>query len=129
MFGKKEDKDLIANISRLAEIVSRNIEAIERLEKRLDRLEVFASVGKIEPKVKKEGELTSVISGFDSSEDFDKLVGIIEKINETDKSFECGNDKEKKEIYLYSKSKDELHKKSLWFISKTGIENLKYNVE
>jgi hypothetical protein len=129
MFGKKEDKDLIANISRLAEIVSRNIEAIERLEKRLDRLEVFASVGKIEPKVKKEGEFTSTISGFESDEDFDKLNGILNAITEKDDSFTFDSDKEKMEVYLHCATKDEAMKKSMWLWSKTGIENIKFNVK
>jgi hypothetical protein len=127
MFGKKEDKDLYSNLSNLAEIVGRNIESIERIEARLSKLEVVAMVGNIIKK--KKGEFTSTISGFGSAEDFDKLVGILAKITESDDSFTFDSDKEKEEVYLHCATKDEAMKKSMWLWSKTGIENIKFNVK
>lgn len=126
MFGAKKEDELKFNMRRFADILDTNIATLEKLDKRVSQLETIVAVGNISSR---EGKFVSTISGFDSEEDFNKLVGIVEKITESDGSFTCGNDKEKMEVYLYCKTKDEAMQKSMWFWSKTGIENIKFNVK
>jgi hypothetical protein len=117
MFGK-DDK-----IEKIAEAMSYVIEDVGRIEARVIELEktVFS---------KSEGEkrLQSTIKGFENDDDFDRVYNICAEISGGDETFKFDGDRDSREIFIYSENKDELHKKSLWLVFKTGVKGLKYTI-
>jgi len=115
MFGKDKRTE------KIGEAVAILIKDVEDIKKRVAELEA-----KNTPRGS--GEFVSVISGFGSEEDFDKFKHICTEIASKDGSFKFSINTLNKETYLQSSNRDELHKKSMWLIKKTGIENLKYTI-
>jgi len=105
-------KEIEEKIDKIGEALAMLIEDVKNLKEALS-----------------EKEFCSTITGFESEEDFEKFRNILSDIGLKDESVKWAANHEEKEVYLYSKSKDELHKKSLWLIHKTGIKGLKYKID
>lgn len=99
------------------------------LEKKIEIIgqgvaELIKDVKEIKEQLKK--KFVSEIFGFKNEEDFNKFLKICNDIAKKDSEFKYGKGELK--IYLFSHDKDELHKKSMWLIKKTGIDGLYYSV-
>jgi len=70
----------------------------------------------------------SMIFGFKSQEDFEKMVNVCIDIAKKDSTFVFSADPVNIAVYLFGIDADDLHKKSMWLINKVGIEGLKYKV-
>jgi hypothetical protein len=100
---------------------------IADMEIRFSELEKkFAEIEKIKEAMPK--EFCSTIKGFENDEDYQKLHSICTDIATKDESFKFDGNSEAREIYIYSFDKDKLHKRSMWLVKKTGIENLIYTI-
>jgi hypothetical protein len=122
MFGTKKDevKEIIGEATAMI------ISDLNKLEKRVTDLE-----NKFEKKNQKEKpkETVGVIRGFEKDQDFEKLMNICSDIADKDDTFQYDSNRESREIYFKGKDNDQLHKRGMWLIKKTGIEGLKYTLE
>jgi hypothetical protein len=123
MFEKKNKSD--EEINKLWANAIKLGEKIDELEEKLNKLKesLKAKEEKMEEKTFK-----STISGFITPEDYKKMEGICYDIADKDKTFEFEANSDIEEIYVYSPDKDQLHKKCMWLIKKTNIEELKYTI-
>ena len=112
---------------KLEERVNELEKALVELEKKVEVIGQAVSELIKERKEKKEKAYESVIYGFKTFEDYENFVRICREIMEKDMSFDF--EERGKTIAIFSDNKDELHKRSLWLVKKTGIEDLKYTVK
>jgi hypothetical protein len=126
MFGNK-DEEMKKDIGILKEEIKALSEEMKKVETGMKEIGDYLDVHKewIEGK---EFEFKSRIYGFENIEDFQKLSGICSEIANKDSEFHFSLDLDSQEIVLSSNDKNALHKKSLWLINKTEIQNLKYKV-
>lgn len=73
-------------------------------------------------------EWVSIVSGFETESDFKKFVDIISEIGLRDETIKFVSSPEKMKVYILLDDFNQLHKKSLWMISKTDVQGLKYSV-
>jgi len=116
MFEKKNKDEEMKKLWALVQLLQ---EQLNRIEERLNKLELVMA---------KERTYTSTIKGFNTEEDYQKFHDICSEIAIKDETFKFEGNREAKEIYIYLDDKDKLHKRSMWFIKKTNISNLKYTI-
>lgn len=115
MFEKKKDDDL--------KIIKQKIDVIgEALSELIKDMKTIKEL--IIPKT-----FTSTIKGFEVPEDYEKLKLICSDLTMKDETFKFEANDDDKEIYIYLEDKDQLHKKSMWLIKRTGIEGIKYTIK
>jgi len=114
---------------KLEERVGKLEESVVELEKKVEIIgQAVSELIKEREKVKeKEKKYEAVIYGFRTPEDYENFLKICESISEKDMGFEF--EEKGKAIVILSNDKDELHKKSLWLVKKTGLSDLKYIVK
>jgi hypothetical protein len=118
MFGKNDKKEMKELEERIVKIEN---------DLKLMQDNIYDKLIKIEKAI--EPKQFKAIFKLFSDEDFEKLNGICSEIASKDESFIYDANYDDKEIILFSEDKDQLHKKSMWLVNKTGIQDLKYKVE
>jgi phage shock protein A len=119
-----------ANVDELWRAVEELRIAVAELRSAIEELKKQASSSSKTNEVRQSSSrFISTIYGFQNSEDFEKMVKVLEDIALRDETLIWSGNADAREIVLYSTDKDALHKKSMWFVKKVGIANLSYRVE
>jgi hypothetical protein len=123
MFGKKtEIEDILKKIEEMEKRIAQTESYLKAIQD-----DIYDKMIELE-KMLGPKKFTAVFQ-LSSLEDFNKLSSICSEIASKDGSFVFLTDTDNKEISVFSENKNELHKKCMWLVTKTGIEGLKYRVE
>jgi len=116
------------NIETIGKAVAKLIGEMKELQIKVDSLTKTLSV--MVGKQKEEKTFRATFTGFENFEDFDKFMNICSNIAVRDETFNYEINRTANEISIFTKGQNEIHKKAMWLISKTGIRknNLKYKV-
>jgi uncharacterized protein YoxC len=145
MFEDKQTKD---KVEKIGEATANLIKDVQRIESKVDQIkETIDKWENMRPKgrpkktpedVDREiaeeanvgmSKVEATIEGFQTQEAYDKLKKICEDITIKDETFRFEADDDNLEITIKSENKDDLHRRCMWLVKKTDIQNLKYNVE